>query len=245
MARRQIHARGGAPRDLTPGAFDSPTFFLGAPDGYAISPDGTEVCFTSNRTGHPAWTTNNDLYLVSTSGGAARNITEDNPGSDASPQYSPNGRYIAYTSQARDGYESDLFRLRVYDRETHQIKDLTAGFDQWIASFAWAPDSDTLYFVAPERYDDKAAPKLLTAAGAERLERLIARLAEVDFTPAALEAAYRDLAAALGVKLVDLAQLTRLAVTGGTASPPLFEVLALLGRDDTLARLRRARWVVP
>ncbi len=101
------------------------------------------------------------------------------------------------------------------------------------------------YFVAPERYDDKAAAKFLTAAGAERLERLIARLAEVDFTPAALEAAYRELAAGLGVKLVDLAQLTRLAVTGGTASPPLFEVLALLGRDDTLARLRRARSVVP
>jgi len=101
------------------------------------------------------------------------------------------------------------------------------------------------YFVAPERYDEKAVPKFFTAAGAERLERLIARLAEVDFTPAALEAAYRDLAAALGVKLVDLAQLTRLAVTGGTASPPLFEVLALLGRDETLARLRRARSVVP
>jgi glutamyl-tRNA synthetase len=53
------------------------------------------------------------------------------------------------------------------------------------------------------------------------------------------------LAVALGVKLVELAQLTRLAVTGGTASPPLFEVLALLGRDETLARLRRARSVVP
>jgi len=101
------------------------------------------------------------------------------------------------------------------------------------------------YFVAPERYDEKAAAKFLTAAGAERLERLTARLPEVDFTPAALEAAYRELAAALGVKLVDLAQLTRLAVTGGTASPPLFEVLALLGRDETLARLRRARSVVP
>jgi len=101
------------------------------------------------------------------------------------------------------------------------------------------------YFVAPERYDEKAAAKFLTAAGAERLERLTARLPEVDFTPAALEAAYRELAAALGVKLVDLAQLTRLAVTGGTASPPLFEVLVLLGRDETLARLRRARSVVP
>lgn len=145
-----VSAKGGAPRDLTPGPFDSPTFFLGAPDGYAISPDGGEVCYASNRTGHPAWTTNNDLYLVPASGGEAKDITRDNPGSDAAPQYSPDGRYIAYTSQARDGYESDLFRLRVYDRQTSAIKDLTTGFDQWVSSFAWAPDSDTIYFVAPE-----------------------------------------------------------------------------------------------
>jgi len=100
------------------------------------------------------------------------------------------------------------------------------------------------YFSAPAAYDDKAAQKFLTATGAERLERLSARLVETEFTPAALEAAYRELAHALDVKLVDLAQLTRLAVTGGTASPPLFEVLALLGRDETLARLHRARSVV-
>jgi glutamyl-tRNA synthetase len=101
------------------------------------------------------------------------------------------------------------------------------------------------YFAPPTRYDDNAAPKFLIAAGAERLERLMTRLAEVDFTPAALEAAYRELAAALGVKLVDLAQLTRLAVTGGTASPPIFDVLAILGRDETLARLQRARSAIP
>jgi dipeptidyl aminopeptidase/acylaminoacyl peptidase len=148
-----ISVSGGTPRDLTPGAVDSPTWFLEAPDGYDISPDGTEACFTSNRSGgsRVAWTTNNDLFLVSTKGGEPRNITKDNPGSDASPQYSPDGRYIAYTSQARDGYESDLFRLRVYDRQTGTIKDLAAGFDQWVASFAWAPDSDTIYFTAPQR----------------------------------------------------------------------------------------------
>src|SRR5437016_2373396 len=149
-----VSARGGAPRDLTPGAYDSPTFFLGAPDGYAISPDGTEVCFTSNHStpaGAAAWTTNNDLYLVSSNGGEAKDITADNPGSDASPQYSPNGHYIAYTSQARNGYESDLFRLRVYDRQAHAIKDLTQGFDQWVTAFAWAPDGDTIYFTTPEQ----------------------------------------------------------------------------------------------
>jgi dipeptidyl aminopeptidase/acylaminoacyl peptidase len=148
-----VSARGGEPRDLTPGPYTSPTFFLGAPDGYAISPDGKEVCYTSNNSqplSAAAWTTNDDLFIVSAGGGQAKNITAANPGSDAAPQYSPNGRYIAYTSQPTDGYESSLFRLRVYDRQSGQIKDLTTGFDQWALSFAWAPDSDTLYFTAPE-----------------------------------------------------------------------------------------------
>ena len=56
-----------------------------------------------------------------------------------------------------------------------------------------------------------------------------------------IEQAYRTLAAELGLKLVDLAQLSRLALTGGTASPPIFDVVALLGRQEALARLRRAR----
>jgi len=165
-----VSAHGGAPRDLTPGAYDSPTFFLGAPDGYAISPDGAEVCFTSNRTGKPAWTTNNDLYLVGADGGAPKNITRDNPGSDAAPQYSPNGRYIAYTSQARDGYESDLLRLRVYDRQTGKVKDVTPGFDQWVAGFTWAPDSDTLYFTAPERAQQ---PVFKTSVSAAKVEKVL------------------------------------------------------------------------
>ncbi|HET7102306.1 MAG TPA: S9 family peptidase, partial [Terriglobia bacterium] len=91
-----VSAQGGEPRDLTPGAVASPTFFLGAPDGYAISPDGKQVCYASNHSSPPssvAWTTNNDLFLVSATGGAAKNITAANPGSDAAPQYSPNGRY--------------------------------------------------------------------------------------------------------------------------------------------------------
>ncbi|PYV37825.1 MAG: S9 family peptidase [Acidobacteria bacterium] len=146
-----VPTKGGKARDLTPAKFDSPAFFLGAPDGYSISPDGTEVCYTSNRTGPAAWTTNNDLYRVFVSGGETKNITKDNPGSDAAPQYSPDGRYIAYTSQARDGYESDLFRLRIYDRRTEKVQDLTLGFDQWVNSFVWGPDSDTIYFTGPER----------------------------------------------------------------------------------------------
>ncbi|HEY7251303.1 MAG TPA: glutamate--tRNA ligase, partial [Methylomirabilota bacterium] len=62
--------------------------------------------------------------------------------------------------------------------------------------------------------------------------------------PASLEALYRFLAADLGLKLVDLAQLTRIAVTGKTASPPIFEVVSILGRAETVTRLRTAAAVV-
>jgi dipeptidyl aminopeptidase/acylaminoacyl peptidase len=171
-----VSAAGGTPRDLTPGAYDSPTWFLGAPDGYAISPDGNEVCYTSNHSkgsagqSAAAWTTNDDLYVVSTQGGEAHNITSSNPGSDAAPQYSPNGRYIAYTSQARDGYESDLFRLRVYDRDTGRVSDLTSGFDQWVTSFAWAPDSNTLYFTAP---DHARQPVFKTSVSSPKVEKAL------------------------------------------------------------------------
>jgi glutamyl-tRNA synthetase len=62
-----------------------------------------------------------------------------------------------------------------------------------------------------------------------------------NWNPAAIETAVRELAAQLGLKLVDLAQLSRLAVSGRTASPPIFDVLALVGRGEVLARLRRAQ----
>jgi dipeptidyl aminopeptidase/acylaminoacyl peptidase len=204
-----ISAQGGTPRDLTPGAVDSPTWFLGAPDGYDISPDGTEVCFTSNHSGGSriAWTTNNDLFLVSTQGGETKNITQDNPGSDASPQYSPDGRYIAYTSQARDGYESDLFRLRVYDRQTGSIKDLTAGFDQWVSSFAWAPDSDTIYFTAPEHSQQ---PVFKTSVSKPIVEKVLGGMNdEAQVTPDGTSLVLTH------SSLTQPAEIYRVAVSGG------------------------------
>src|SRR5207253_9552758 len=100
------------------------------------------------------------------------------------------------------------------------------------------------YFERPTAYEPKAAQKLLTVEGARRLGLMIERLeAASEFTVAGIEPIVRALTEDLGLKLVDLAQLARLAVTGRTASPPIFDVLALIGRDESLARLRRAREV--
>ena len=104
------------PRDLTPGDYDAPVFSLGGQDNYAFSPDGQEICYTSNHDKNPADSTNNDLWIVPVNAGTGtdhvgtvasavqvlaqtKNITADNPASDSTPLYSPDGRYIAYRAQ--------------------------------------------------------------------------------------------------------------------------------------------------
>jgi len=151
-------AGGGCPhmgsyRDLTPGDYDAPVFSLGGQDNYAFSPDGQEICYASNHDKNPAASTNNDLWIVPVSGGPAKNITADNPASDSTPLYSPDGRYIAYRAQQRPGYESDRFRLMLYDRKTGEKKNLTEGFDQWVGTYTWTPSSKAIYFSAGERGD--------------------------------------------------------------------------------------------
>ncbi|MGA8067198.1 MAG: S9 family peptidase [Terriglobales bacterium] len=136
------------PRDLTPGDFDAPVFSLGGQDDYAFSPDGQEICYTSNHDKVEATSTNNDLWIVPVTGGPAKNITADNPASDSTPLYSPDGKYIAYRAQQRPGYESDRFRLMLYDRKTGEKGSVIPDFDRWVGTIAWAPDSESLYFSA-------------------------------------------------------------------------------------------------
>jgi glutamyl-tRNA synthetase len=110
---------------------------------------------------------------------------------------------------------------------------------------AMAPKA-RFYFEDPTAYDPTALGKLATAALGPRLDRLIARLAALEaWTESELEGACRQLAGELSLKLVDLAQPIRLALTGETASPPLFGMMADLGRETTQRRLRAFRDRVP
>jgi dipeptidyl aminopeptidase/acylaminoacyl peptidase len=148
------------PRDLTPGDYDAPVFSLGEQDDYAFSPDGKEICYTSNHDKNEAASTNNDLWIVPVNfpGDAkpadvlakTKNITADNPASDSTPLYSPDGRYIAYRAQQRPGYESDRFRLMLYDRKTGEKKNLTEDFDRWVGTYTWLPNSKAIYFTADD-----------------------------------------------------------------------------------------------
>jgi dipeptidyl aminopeptidase/acylaminoacyl peptidase len=139
-------------RDLTPGDHDVPPFSLGGQDQYQFSPFGREIVFTSNFDEMQATSTNSDVFVLSLvdTDARPRNLTAENHGSDSTPMYSPDGKYIAIRSQFRPGYESDRFRLQLIERATGNITNLTEKFDRWIESIAWAPDSAKLYFTAED-----------------------------------------------------------------------------------------------
>jgi len=141
---------GGTLRDVTPGQWDAPTFQLGGPLQYAFAPDSSELCFVSNHDAEPAISTNNDLWIVPLARGdaQARNITAANPAYDGSPKYSPDGRYIGYRTQKQPGYESDLFRLAIFDRRAGTSRVLTESFRDWVTDFEWSEDSSSILFQA-------------------------------------------------------------------------------------------------
>ncbi len=152
-------AQACAARDLTPGEHDVPPFSLGGQDQYQFSPDGREIAFTSNLDRVQATSTNSDVFTLSLAPNSLApdaqpsNRTAANRGSDSTPLYSPDGRYLAIRSQFRPGYESDRFRLQLIERASGRIINLTEDFDRWVESVAWAPDSSKLYFTAEDAGD--------------------------------------------------------------------------------------------
>jgi dipeptidyl aminopeptidase/acylaminoacyl peptidase len=145
------------PRDLTPGDHDVPPFSLGGQDMYAISPDGQEVAYTSNIDEVEATSTNSEIFTVpiavesavpsGQSPDALRTAhatapkpkkISTSPGADTTPLYSPDGKYLAWRSQARAGFEADKWRLFVQDRQSGKMRDLTEKLDRSVGSFTWA-----------------------------------------------------------------------------------------------------------
>src|SRR5215510_7962587 len=120
-----VSSAGGEARDMSPGDYDAPPFSLGGPTDYGFSPDSSELAFASNHEKVEATSTNADVWLVPVKGGTAKNITAANHGYDGSPQFSPDGRFLAYRSQVTPGYESDRFRLMLYDLKTNQTKSIS------------------------------------------------------------------------------------------------------------------------
>jgi dipeptidyl aminopeptidase/acylaminoacyl peptidase len=137
------------PVDLTAGAdYDVPPDQRGGESDINFSPDGKEICFTAVTDPVEAISTNGDLFLVPTAGGSQPKKITTNPGFDGNPVYSPDGKYIAYHAQLTPGYESDRWRVMLYDRASGQSQNLSEKFDRSANELAWSADSKTILFVA-------------------------------------------------------------------------------------------------
>jgi dipeptidyl aminopeptidase/acylaminoacyl peptidase len=141
---------GGPAKDLTPGQADVPTFSLGGSDDYAFSPDSQELAYVSNTDHDQATSTNTDIFVVPVTGGEAKRVTLG-AGAERSPSYSPDGKYMAFRSQARAGYESDKWRLSLFERAPGRTTVLNEGQDRNIEEITWSPDSTRLFYTVEDR----------------------------------------------------------------------------------------------
>ncbi len=158
---------GDAPRDLTPGAkFDVPPGPFGGSEGYAFAPDGREIAYTAKDQGRSdAWTTDVNVYVMPVSGGTATVITRANVGADQNPVYSPDGKYIAYASQKRSGFESDRWRLMLYDRAQKTSAEALPSWDRNADGYWFTPDARSLFVATTDRGRDKLYRATLGASG--------------------------------------------------------------------------------
>ena len=165
-----VNADGGDPRDLIPGAdYDVPPPPFGGSEAYGFSPDGREIAYTAkDQARNDATSTDLNLYVVPAAGGASTVITAANKGADQNPVYTPDGRYIAYASQARAGFESDRGRLMFYDRAARTSREVLTRWDRNADAYRFAPDMSTIYVTTADAGRDKlfAVPLRNGVAGA-------------------------------------------------------------------------------
>ncbi len=141
-------AKTGEVKDLTPKLeVNTPPAPFGGSTDYAFSPDGKELAFTAEPSRDMAWSTNTDIWTVPAEGGELKNLSEAHPGADAQPSYSPDGRSMAWLTQARAGFESDLWVLTLHDRNGKAVRDLTSKLNRPIQSFTWSNDGRKIFAV--------------------------------------------------------------------------------------------------
>ncbi|MBU0476197.1 MAG: S9 family peptidase [Bacteroidetes bacterium] len=128
--------------------FDTPPIALGSANDYNFSPDGNEVAFTMNKDKVTATSTNNDIFVLSLDGKSKPKMISTSKGNDNQPVYSPDGKYIVYTSMARAGFEADKQTLMLYNRATGATQNISDNLDISFGEFIWADDCKSVYYLA-------------------------------------------------------------------------------------------------
>lgn len=139
----------GAAIDVMKGElFDSPLKPMGGIEQLTWRPDGKAIVYTcKKKTGTAdATSTNSDLYLYEMETQKTTNLTEGMMGYDVEPRFSPDGKYLAWQSMERDGYEADKNRLMVKDMASGKVTDATQNFDIAIGSTVWSRSGGKIYF---------------------------------------------------------------------------------------------------
>ena len=128
--------------------YESPMKPWGGIEQLAWNTTSDKVAYTCRKkTGlEYAISTNSDIYVYDLNTQKTENITEENKGYDTNPQYSPDGKYIAWQSMERDGYEADLNRLFIMNLETGEKRFVSKAFESNVDAFVWGADAKVIYF---------------------------------------------------------------------------------------------------
>lgn len=155
--------------------FECPTAPFGGTEQLAWSPDSKSIAYTCRKKEgvQYAISTDTDIYLYDVASRKTKNLCKPsgykepaidatksmrnqlvnhqpgdmNVGYDTNPQFSPNGKYIAWQSMARNGYESDRNRLCVYTLADGKKNYVTEQFDSNVDAYCWGNDNNTFYFI--------------------------------------------------------------------------------------------------
>ena len=135
--------------------YESPMLPFGGIEQFAWSPDGKSVAYTCRKkTGAEyAKSTDSDIYLYDIETGKTVNLCkiggadDMNMGYDINPKFNSDGRYIAWQSMERDGYESDINRLYVKDLKDNRKWSVSDNFDSNVDDYVWAFEKDYFYFI--------------------------------------------------------------------------------------------------
>ena len=157
--------------------YECPMEPFGGIEQLDFSADGEQIAYTCRKKTGKAYSisTDSDIYLYTIGTGETKNLCKpadyvapevnatktlkyqsvnseenlkNNPGYDQNPKFSPDGKYVAWTSMARDGYEADRLRLCCYNLETGEKQYLTESFDSNVDDFCWSDDNEALiYFI--------------------------------------------------------------------------------------------------